>query len=459
MSSPIRVASGGGFWGDLQRAPVDQARGGSIDYLVMDYLAEVTMSILHKQKSRDASRGYATDFPEVIRELLPLMQSNDLKVISNAGGANPEACRERIISIAREHEIEDLRVAVVTGDNLIPQLDELIERGIPFEHFETGDSISAVRRDIISANAYLGAPPIVEALEHGADIVVTGRTTDAALTLAPLVYEFDWASDDWDLMAAGIVAGHLLECGAQSSGGNFTDWRKVPDFARIGFPIAEVEPDGSFLLTKHENTGGLVNEATVKEQLIYEIADPAAYLTPDCTADFTSVQLTEKGENRVYVSGVRGSEPPDAYKVSAAYHAGWKATGTLVYPWPDAAAKARAAAEIIETRLDDLDISPDAFRTELVGLNALAENSAPQFADEQDLNEVMLRVSVRDADREPVARFGREVVPLVLTGPPGATGYAGGRPKPSEVYAYWPTVVPREFVESEVSVDRLNTES
>jgi hypothetical protein len=452
MSSPIRVASGQGFWGDLHRAPIDQARKGPIDYLVMDYLAEVTMSILHKQKARDPSRGYATDFPDVVAELLPLMQSHPFKVISNGGGANPEACRQRILSMADQQNVRDLEVAVVTGDDIVDRLDELLQEGISLEHLETGAPFSTVREEVISANAYLGAPPIVKALREGADIVVTGRTTDAALTLAPLIYEFDWPLDNSDLMAAGVVAGHLLECGAQSSGGNFTDWKAVPDLARIGFPIAEVHADGSFVLTKHDDTGGLVNAATLKEQLIYEIADPSNYLTPDCIADFTSVDLTEEAKNRVRVTGARGREAPREYKVSASYHAGWKATGTLVYPWPEAAEKARAAADIVKTCLNVSGITLDAFRTELIVLNVLAGAPASSFVDEAALNEVMLRISVRDTDREAVARFGREIVPLVLTGPPGATGYAGGRPKPSELFAYWPTLVPKDVVKANVTV-------
>lgn len=457
MNIPIRIASGKGFWGDLQRAPLDQAQGGPIDYLVMDYLAEVTMSILHKQKARDADRGYAHDFPDTVAELLPLMRTDGFKVIANAGGANPLACRDHVLELAGEQRIQDICVAVVTGDDVVDRLDELIARGVTFDHMETGAPISSIRSRIVSANAYLGAAPIVEALRRGADIVITGRITDAALTLAPLIYEFDWAFDDWNRLAAGTIAGHILECGAQASGGNFTDWETVPDLARIGFPIVEAGADGTFVVTKHPDTGGRVSEATVKEQLVYEIADPASYLTPDCTADFTSVQLAADGADRVRVSGIKGRPATDFYKVSAAYRAGWKTTGTLIYSWPNAPRKARAAGEILRQRLHDLGFEFDEYRVELVGLNALEEDAAPDFvADEGALNEVMLHVSVRSGDRAAVDRFSREIAPLVLSGPSGVTGYGGRRPRPSEVFAYWPTLVPKELVQSKVDVQAVD---
>lgn len=451
MAATVRIANGQGFWGDLPRAPLDQARKGPIDYLVMDYLAEVTMSILHKQKRRDESLGYARDFLEVVDSLLPLVHQQRFKIIANAGGANPRACQNRVIDLARKKNLSGVRVAVVTGDDIIERIDELHAQNISFAHMETGAPIDSVRSRLVSANAYLGYAPIAQALQANADIVITGRTTDAALTLAPLVYEFGWEPDDWNCLAAGIVAGHVLECGAQASGGNFTDWTDIPDLARIGFPIVEARANGSFVVTKHDGTGGRVSKATVTEQLVYEIGDPTRYLTPDCTADFTSLQLKSLGDNRVQISGVKGKAPTNYYKVSAAYRAGWKATGTLVYSWPNAAQKARKAAQILQQRLTDLGLTFDAYRSELVGLNALEEDAAP-VVTEQQVNEVMLRVSVRSNNREAVARFGREIAPLVLSGPSGVTGYAGGRPKPSEVFAYWPTLVPKEVITPTVSV-------
>jgi hypothetical protein len=448
----LRIASGQGFWGDLQRAPIDQARKGPIDVLVMDYLAEVTMSIMQKQKLRDPSAGYARDFVEVCTELAPDIVEKGFKIISNAGGVNPTACAEAIVAGARERGARGLRVAVVTGDDLLGRLDELLADGVELEHMETGQPLAEVRDRIVSANAYLGAGPIVEALEAGADIVVTGRTTDTGLTLAPMAHAFGWDMADWDKMAAGTVAGHILECGAQASGGNFTDWQTVPDMASIGFPIVEARPDGSFTVTKHEGTGGLVNRGTVSEQLLYEIGDPTDYITPDVVADFTSIQLADRGGDRVEVSGISGAEDTPFLKVSAAYADGWKATSTLVYAWPDAAEKARAAARILRQRLDALGLAFDEFRAEILGLNALSEAESADPVTEADLDEVQLRVSVRGQDKDAVTQFGREIAPLILTGPSAVTGFAGGRPRPSEVIAYWPALIPKDRVQTEVRV-------
>ena len=451
-AAPLRIASGQGFWGDLQRAPIDQARCGPIDVLVMDYLAEVTMSILQKQKLRDPSTGYARDFVEVVTELAPDIKEKGFKVISNAGGVNPVACAEAIVAGARARGAAGLKVAVVTGDDLLDRLDDLLGRGVELEHMETGEPLSTVRDRVVSANAYLGARPIAEALARGADVVVTGRTTDTGLTLAPLVDRFGWDWSDWDKMAAGTVAGHILECGAQSSGGNFTDWDRVPDMAGIGFPIAEVSADGTFVVTKHDGTGGLVSRGTVAEQLLYEIGDPTDYITPDVVADFTSIRLDDEGGDRVRVSGVEGGADTEFLKVSAAYSDGWKATSTLVYAWPEAARKARAAAAVLKDRLDALGLAFDEYRAEIVGLNALSETAEADPAREADLDEVQLRVSVRGQDRAAVEQFGREIAPLILTGPSAVTGFAGGRPRPSEVIAYWPALIPKSEVRAEVQV-------
>jgi hypothetical protein len=449
MKDTIRIASGQGFWGDLQRAPIDQARRGPIDYLVMDYLAEVTMSILQKQKLRDPRFGYARDFVEVVTELLPDIREKGFRIISNAGGVNPTACAQAILEAARDRGFTGLKVAVVTGDDLLDQLDQLLADGVELRHMETGEPLSTVRDRVVSANAYLGAAPIVDALGRGADVVVTGRTTDTGLTLAPMIHEFGWDREDWDRMASGTVAGHILECGAQASGGNFTDWYNVPDMADIGFPIVEAHADGTFTVTKHHGTGGLVAVPTVAEQLLYEIGDPADYITPDCVADFTTIHLEPAGQDRVRVHGIHGRPDTPFYKVSAAYSDGWKATSTLVYSWPDPARKARAAADILRRRLDLLGLEFDEVRTEILGLNALTEDERQPA---ETLEEVQLRISVRGQDREAIEAFGREIAPLILTGPSGVTGFAGGRPRPSEVIAYWPALIPKDRVQPEVTV-------
>jgi hypothetical protein len=347
-----------------------------------------------------------------------------------------------------------VRIALVEGDDLLGELDALVASGEPLANMDTGSPLAEVRATVQSANAYLGMRPVAEALDRGANIVITGRVTDTGLTLGPLVHEFGWSHDDWDRMAAGTVAGHILECGAQSSGGNLLrDWRKVRRLEDVGFPIAEVHEDGSFTVTKHEGTGGVVNVASVTEQLVYEMGDPKAYITPDGVADFTSIQLRQVGKDKVRVSGITGAPRTDKLKVSIAYTWGWKAVGTLVYSWPEAHDKARAADKVLRKRLKGLGLAFDQVLTEFVGVDATHGRLAGK--PPRDLAEVMLRVGVRSRERPPVERFTREIAPLVLTGPPSVTGFAGGRPQVEEIVAYWPALVSRDRIEPRVSVEML----
>ncbi|HET9466447.1 MAG TPA: acyclic terpene utilization AtuA family protein, partial [Gemmatimonadales bacterium] len=341
----VRVAAGQGFWGDWLEAPVRQVRGGPIDYLMMDYLAEVTMSIMQKQKSRDPKAGYARDFVPLMERILPDIVERGIKVTSNAGGVNPRGCAEAVLEVARRLGLAGkVKVGLVTGDDLLGRLDELIGSGHPLSNMETGRPLADIRDQVLSANAYLGMAPIVEALRGGADVVITGRVTDTGLTLAPIFHEFGWPPDDWDKVAAGTVAGHIIECGAQCSGGNLLkDWRSVKGLADPGFPIVEAFPDGSFVVTKHPGTGGVVSVASVTEQLVYEMGDPHSYITPDGVADFTTIELEQAGRDRVRVSGIRGGARTPMLKVSVAYFYGYKAVGTLVYSWPEAYDKAQAA--------------------------------------------------------------------------------------------------------------------
>jgi hypothetical protein len=448
MKSPLRIASGQGFWGDWLEAPIRQVEGGPIDYLVLDYLAEVTMSILQKLKARDPLRGYARDFVDLAARLLPQLIEKDIKIVSNAGGVNPRACAEAVIDAARAAGIKGAKVAVVAGDDIFERLDEMLSRGVSFNDMDSGAAISTVRDRILSANVYLGAFPLVEALETGAQIVIAGRSTDTALTLAPMIREFAWGAEDWDRLAAGTIAGHILECGAQASGGNCQlDWQSIPDFANIGFPIVEASPDGSFVVTKHPGTGGRVSLATVREQLVYELGDPTNYITPDCVADFSSVQLEDAGPDRVRVSGIHGGPRPPTLKTSITYAAGWKAIGTLVYSWPDAVAKAQAADRIVRERLAGLGLAFDEIHTELLGVNACHAGVA---AANPDPPEVQLRIGVRGQDRQAVDRFTRELIPLILTGPPTGTGFGEGRPPVREVVAYWSSLLPREEIQTSI---------
>lgn len=444
MKECIRIASGQGFWGDLLSAPYDQITKGPVDYLVMDYLAEVTMSIMQKQKRKDPSLGYAKDLLPLMEQILPILVEKNIKVITNGGGVNPGACRDAIFKVAKKLGIKGLKIGVVLGDDILDQLDALKTGGVSLNNMETGEKLDSVREKVMSANVYFGAWPVVEALRQGAQIVITGRTTDTGLTLAPMIYEFGWKENDWDRIAAGTVAGHILECGGQASGGNFSaDWKSVPDLAHIGFPIAEAYPNAEVVITKHENTGGLVSVQTVKEQLMYEIGNPTNYITPDCIADFTTIRLEEVGKNRVTMFGVKGKPATDSYKVSMSYLDGYTAIGTLTYAWPDALDKAKAADQILRTRLADLDLKFDEIRTEFMGHNSC---HGPISVMPNEVNEVVLRIGVRGYDYSAVERFGKELAPLILTGPPTVTGFAGGRPKPSEVIAYWPALMPKSAV-------------
>lgn len=453
MKQKIRIASGQGFWGDLQTAPIDQVRKGPIDYMMLDYLAEVTMSIMQKQKLKDPKLGYAKDLIPLFDEILPDLVQKNIKVITNGGGVNPLACRDAIFDVAKKKGITNLKIGVVYGDDILSEINILAQKGIHLDNMETGEKLSSIRKNLMSANVYFGARPIVEALQQGAHIVITGRTTDTGLTLAPMMYEFDWKWDDWDKIAAGTVAGHILECGGQASGGNFSgDWKNVPDLANIGFPIAEAYSDGRIIITKHENTGGLVSSATVKEQLLYEIGNPKNYITPDCIADFTTIHLADIAPNRVEVSGVEGWAATDSYKVSMAYFDGYTAFSTLTYAWPDALEKAKKADEILRTRLSNLGLQFEEIRTEFLGYNSCF---GPLAQNPDMLNEVVMRVGVRGKDKNALERLGREIAPLILTGPPSVTGFAAGRPKPSEVIAYWPALIPKAAVTPKVEVESL----
>ncbi|HVF30158.1 MAG TPA: acyclic terpene utilization AtuA family protein [Pyrinomonadaceae bacterium] len=452
MKEKVRVASGQGFWGDLLTAPVDQVRNGPIDYLMLDYLAEVTMSIMQKQRARDPQAGYAKDFVALMREILPDCVEKNIKVLSNAGGVNVAGCAAAVKDAAVELGLSGkVKIGVVSGDDILGRLDEFAENGVEITNMETGEPLSEVRDRVQSANVYLGAAGLVEALDKGAQVIVGGRLTDTGLTLAPLMHEFGWKSDDWDLVSAGTIAGHIIECGAQASGGNCQyDWQNIPDLANVGFPIVEAFPNGEFVVTKHDGTGGRVNVQAVKEQLLYEMGDPKAYITPDVVADFSSINLAPEGDDRVRVFGIKGNQNTEFYKVSIAYSAGWKAVGTLVYAWPDAYAKAQAADKVLRERLDRLGLKFDLILTEFVGVSATHGHLAGE--PPSDIPEVQLRFGVRGQSKADVERFTKELAPLILTGPPAVTGFAGGRPKVEEIMAYFPALIPKSLIETKVDI-------
>ena len=448
----IRIANGSAFWGDSSEAPLQLLRGGPLDYLTLDYLAEITMSILQKLRARDPRAGYAHDFVGVIKRGAKDIVERGVKVVSNAGGINPQACSEAVAAVLKAAGYAGrLKIGVVTGDDILPRLGEFLDRGIELNNLDTGEPLTKIWSQVQSANVYFGAFPIAEALCRGAGIVITGRCNDAALALGPMIKEFNWKADDWDLLSAGTIAGHVIECGAQCTGGNCqADWENIPDLAGIGYPIVEAEPDGTFVVTKHAGTGGRVDVAGVTEQLLYEIGDPQCYITPDCIADFTSIHVEQQASDRVRVSGAKGRPATDSYKVSISYAAGFKAVGTLVYSWPDAYKKAKAADQILRERFRRSGLAFDAIHSDFVGVNAthgeMAGEPSPEIA------EVGLRLAVRSADKNAVERFSKELIPIALNGPPSVTGLGQGRPKVEEVVAYWPAVIPKHLVAPQVEI-------
>lgn len=437
MPELIRIANAGGYWGDDLAQFKRQVELGPVDVVTLDFLAEITMSIMQKQRARDPRTGYARDFITQVESALPTLVERGIRVVTNAGGVNPLACRGTLLERIHQHG-HHLEVAAVLGDDLMERLGELNAGGVTLDHMDDGSPFAAVRDRVSSANAYFGAWPVVEALASGARIVITGRCTDTGLALAPMIHAFGWAPDDWDRLASGIVAGHIIECGAQSTGGNFTDWRRVRRFEAIGYPVIEVSPDGSFVVTKHPGTGGAVTVRTVTEQLVYEMGSPRSYVTPDVVADFATVRLEPAGRDRVRVWGVRGRPAPGALKVSASYFDGWKASGALIISAPEATAKARAFAELFWKRLG-LEFAET--RAELVGHSACWGPLAP----DREPNEVLLRLSVRDRDKSKIEQFSKLVPAVILSGPPGVA-VTGGRPQAQEVVAYWPALVPRDRV-------------
>lgn len=450
--STLRIAGGAGFWGDNLDAPVILVERGRPDYLTLEYLAELTLSILAYQRGKDPSAGYATDFLDVLARLAAhLAAQPQLRIVTNAGGMNPQGCAARAGEILTKAGLGALRVAAVSGDDLLPRLQRLVGDGQTFDHLDTGEPITTVLSRVVSANAYLGAAPIVEALAAGARIVVTGRVADASLTVGPAVHEFGWGWDDWDRLAGATVAGHLIECGAQVTGGLWTNWQDAGDLAEVGYPIAELAEDSSCTITKPERTGGAVNRETVVEQLVYEIGDPAHYLTPDVDADFTTVGVQETAVDRVHVHGASGRPAPDRYKLSIAYCDGYLASGMLVVYGRDAAAKARECGRIVLERVRRAGFELEQTNVECLGAGDVVPGVA-LASGAPGPSEAVLRITARDLRREAVERFAKELAPLVTSGPPGVTGYTGGRPKVRPVLAYWPATVPRELVGASVEV-------
>lgn len=449
MSRVLRIGNGAGFWGDNLDAPRLLAEAGQLDYLTLEYLAELTLSILAHLKSRNPEAGFVTDLPVVISSLLPVLHSQpQLKIVTNGGGMNPAACARAVSSILAAAGLPDCRVAAVSGDDILPRLAELQAAGENLNHFDTGKPLGDLQGQLASANVYLGAGGIRQALGQGARIVITGRVADASLTLGPALHEFGWRDDDWPRLAAASVAGHLIECGAQATGGMFSAWDDNAPLGNVGYPIAEIDADGQVTITKPAGTDGAVTPDTIAEQLIYEIGDPQHYLTPDVDADFSQVRLTSVGPDRVAVTGAAGNPAPPTYKVSMAYRDGYMATGTLVIYGPHATQRARRCGEMLLQRVRRAGHVLARTNIECLGSGQVVPGVAPPV----EAPEVVLRVTVHDPSKVAVERFTREFAPLVTSGLPGVTGYTGPRAKPWPVLAYWPTTIHRDRAQAVVDV-------
>lgn len=446
----VRVGCHSGFWGDTETAAMQLVRHGNVDYLVSDYLAEVTMSIMAAQKQRNPQAGYAVDFvTAVMAPLAREIAEKKIKVVTNAGGVNPQACRDAVLKACEAAGVK-LKVAVVLGDDILPRADEFRAAGI--REMDTGAELPA---RIVSMNAYLGGFPIARALGEGADVVITGRCVDSAVTLGALIHAFSWTPEDLDRLAAGTLCGHIIECGAQCNGGNFTDWRLVPDYDNMGFPVAEVSSDGAFVLSKPENTGGLISTATVAEQMLYEIGDPRAYIVPDVVCDFTEARYEQVGKDRVRVSGARGRPPTDSYKVSTTFPDGFKLASIFMLGGREAAAKGRHSAESIvkKTRrmlgekgmADFRDVS-----IEMIG----AEATYGPHSRAQDSREVVVKIAAKHDQKEALALLGREIAPMSTGGVVGMTGsFGAGRVSPSPVIRMFSCLVPKSAVPVTIDVD------
>ncbi len=449
MKENIKIGNAGGFWGDDLDAFRRQLIGGELDYIVADYLAEITMSILRKQNIKNPQLGYVTDFVNQVLENAELIVQKKVKVITNAGGINPYECAKKIARGLEEKNL-NLKICIIDGDNIYDEISRLYLNTSSFKNIETGESFELIKDKIESANVYLGIMPIVKALEKEADIIIAGRVTDTSLAMAPAFYEFGWEENDWDKIASSLVAGHIIECGAQSSGGNYTDWHKITKWDNFGYPIINIFQDGTFEVTKHPETGGLINTDVVKEQLLYEMGNPGHYISPDVVVDFTTVKLEPNGNDCVKVSGIKGKGPTTSFKVSMSYRDGFKTSGSIIVSGPKALEKAQKIKSFFWKRLGT---EFEKSNTEFIGYNSCHGELAPPISP----NEVLLRFSVFDTNRTKIEEFSKNIAPVILSAPPGVA-VTGGRPFIHNVMAYWPALIDKKDVKAIVRIIGKNEE-
>jgi len=442
----VIIGGGQGFWGDSNDAATHMVHNSNINYMACDYLAELTLSIMNRQRLKNPKAGYARDFLLLLKEIGAEAFQKNIGILSDAGGMNVESCVDAIRALAEEQNMSGYKIGYVLGDDMTGSIDKMLADGVKFENMDDTGDFMDIKDKIVNSNVYYGHEPIVECLDMGANVVVTGRAADSALFLAPIMKELKWRADDWQNLARGIMAGHLLECGGQGAGGNFDyGWRDVPRMDELGFPIAEVSND-DFIITKAPDCGGIISEQSCKEQFLYEVHDPSAYITPDVTVDISKATLTQAGENRVRVGNIQGRKRPEMLKLSIGYHAGYKVSTMLSFAWPDAYEKAQYAAGIIMKKMKRKGLQAEEIHIDYLGLNALHLGVADMSSEmTKNMNEVILRISLRTKTQEEAQKIVPEIAPLQLNGPPGAS-FFGGRASVQEIIGLWPTLIPRDCV-------------
>ena len=447
MSKKVKIGGGQGFWGDSNDAAIHMIRHSDIDYLGCDYLAELTLSIMQRQKLKNPAMGYARDFVGLVKEIGKEAYEKNIKILTDAGGMNIDGCVKEVSETLKEQGVEKFKIGYVTGDDMLARIPEMMKQGIGFQNMDDVGDFNEIKDKIVNANVYYGHEPIVECLKQEADMVITGRATDSALFLSPMMYEFGWAPDDYDNLARGIMTGHLLECGGQGAGGNYMyDWKSVPRMDELGFPIVELS-NNEMYITKAPDCGGIICEQSCKEQFLYEVLDPANYLTPDVNVDISHATLTNAGDNRVKVEGIKGKKRPDTVKLCIGYHAGYKVATYLSFAWPDAYEKAQYTADILMKKMKRKGLVAEEIRIDYLGVNALhlgVANMDPEML--KNMNEVVLRIAIRTKEKAEAAKIIPEISPLQLNGPPGAS-FFGGRAKVQEVIGLWPTLIPRDTLQ------------
>lgn len=440
----VVIGGGQGFWGDSNDAAIHMVRTAPLNYMACDYLAELTLSIMQRQKLKNPAAGYARDFIGLMNVIAEEAYKKKIGVLTNAGGMNIEGCVSALEKLAADKGMSGYKIGYVLGDDIKDQIPSLLAQGVKFENMDGVGDFKDIQDKILNVNVYHGHEPILKCLEMGADTVITGRSTDSALFLAPIMHELGWTTSEWDKLARGIMVGHLLECGGQGAGGNYQyDWRSVPRMDELGFPIAEIS-DEEFFITKAPDCGGIICPQSVKEQFLYEVHDPANYITPDVNVDISRAKIERVGQDRVRISDIHGKPRPDQLKLCVGYHAGWKVVTYLSFAWPDAYEKAQYAAEILMKKMQRKNMKAEDIHISYVGLNSLHLGVA-DMSQAKDINEVVLRIAVRSDEKSEVEKLIPEISPLQLNGPPGAS-FFGGRAKAQEVIGLWPTFVPRDAV-------------